>query len=363
MIRLRQTSGRFTDELFAANGSFVAVVMNYNKSGMVARAVKSAFAQEYPCYEILCLDDASTDGSAEEMCAAVEACLAERRDKALRVTVVCNEKNLTTLGQWRQAVSLAGGTWFGMFAADDEAEPDRILVAADLVKAYPGAAAVCTNFTDFGVSEMHAGKGLFVKRLGDYAWPGPGMVLGCTAFWRRDVLELDLPTGTMDDFILSWLAVISRKGDLVCDLTRSSVRYGLGSGVTTIDRRGVVDSDGSLAGWYRRYQAVVRRGRRFGRAVWDEIKRYDDAHGTDKTVSAQVRGSWIASWTESGGWLERLRAVWTMTVVDRRNDYGGLRAGLLGKVTGRFLTRLLGVASFVPAYYLAARWRGRSRHG
>ena len=357
MILYRHKSRAFSEEAFRASGAMVAVVLNFNKSGTIARAVESAFGQQWPCYEILAMDDASTDGSDVEMLEAVIQCVSANSGKALRVTVVRNAKNLTTLGQWRQAATLSDGAWFGMFCGDDVSLPDRMSVAAGLIAANAEAAGVCTNFTDIGSSKMHKQKGFFIKTVRDYAWPScADTIMGCTAFWRRDVLELDLPEGTMDDFVLTWTAVISRKGSLVWDFNRSTVRYGVGGGVTTIDTYGT-DGDASFAGLCRKYTAIKKRGRRFGRKVWDGIKRFDDRYGTDRIVSAQVRGHWIASWTEGGGWFERLKAVWTMFVIDRRNNYGGCRGELAKKTAGRFIVRFFGKAGFAAAYWLRAKCR------
>lgn len=352
MIVFERTSDAFTSEKFEANGSLVAVVLNYNKRGMISKAVECAYAQDYPCYEILAMDDASDDGSREEMLEAVGKCVSEHPEKAVRVTVVTNQTNLTTLGQWRQAVKLSSGRWFGMFCGDDESEPQRMAVAAELISGNPEAVAICTNFTAIGSSEMFREAGFVVRKRGHEVLHDPDSIMGCSAFWRRDVLELPLPDGTMDDFILTWIAIISMKGDLVWDFSRSTVRYNDEVGVTGIDKRGVDFSDNSFWGLCRKYKAISRRGRRFGRNVWDAIKSYDEEYGKDEVISRQVRGHWIASWSEGGCWCERFKAVLAMLVTDRRNDYGGCRDVLLKKTIGRFVTRMLGPVSFATLYWL-----------
>lgn len=363
MILFEYTASSFSQVEFEKNGSFVAVVLNYNKAGLIGKAAKSAFSQDWPCYEILAMDDSSTDGSDVEMLNMVKECVGEFPDKALKVTVVRNEVNLSTLGQWRQAVKLSSGKWFGMFCGDDESTTDRLSVADELIQSHPDAIAVCTNFNDSGSSSPHYPPGFFVKTTGDYGWNVPHSIMGCTAFWRRDVLELDLPDGTMDDFILTWLAIISKKGSLVWNFNRSTVSYGVGTGVTTVDRCGVADNDDSILGLYGKYKAVLRRGRRFGRNVWGKIKQFDDKFGSDKTISRQVRGYWISSLSEGGGWVDRLKALLMMLVVDTGNDYGGLRPQLVKKVAGRFVTRFFGAASFVGCYCVAAKIERLRRNG
>ena len=357
MTAFDYTAEGFSEERFRECGAMVAVVMNYDKRGLVGRAVECAFAQDWPCYEILAIDDASTDGSGEEMLSSVRRCVEANPAKAVRARVVMNDVNVGVLGQWRRVVALSGGRWFGMFGADDEAMPCRMRKAAEMIAATPGAVAVCTNYVEDKSGKGFPIRGRFEKKPGDYSWPGPETVLGCTAFWRRDVLELDLPDGNMDDFVLTWLAVISKKGSLAWDLDAVTVRYGVGTGVTTMDRRGVDDSARSPVALYRKYRAIVRRGRRFGRGVWEKIRLFDESHGNDAVLSRQIRGHWVASWTEGGGWFERLAAVWTMLVVDRGNDYGGMRKELVGRTMRRFGARFFGAASFVPLLWLSSSLR------
>ena len=349
MTLLDYTSPAFTEELFRTHGSFVAVVMNFNKSGLVARAVESAFSQNHPCYEILALDDFSTDGSDAELLASVKNCIASNPEKPLKVRVVRNERNLGILGQWRQAAAISSGEWFGMFAGDDTAEPNRIEAAAQIISSYPDAAAICTNYIEEGASQFAwPDSGVLVKRPGDLAWHEPATILGCTAFYRRRLLELPLPDGIMDDFTLTWLAVISASGSLVWATDRSTVSYSLGTGVTTSDQAKPLSP-------YAKYKAIVARGKRFGRNVWDKIKRFDDQYGQDPAVSRQVRGCWVASWTEGGNWFVRLGALWTMLVTDRGNDYGGMRRELVRKVLRRVISRFLGPITFLPIYLTTLR--------
>ena len=159
--------------------------MNSNKRGLVGRAVESAFAQDWPCYEILALDDASTDGSDAEMLATVRAHIDVNSCKPLRVVACVNERNAGILGQWRLAVSISDAEWFGMFAADDEALHRRIRVAAATIGRFPEAVAVCTNYIEPPGATMRWLGGLRVKRRGELAWGRNRTVVGCTAFWRR----------------------------------------------------------------------------------------------------------------------------------------------------------------------------------
>ena len=355
MIAYRYLANSFSQEKFVASGAMVAVVMNYNKRGMVSRAVESAFAQDWPCYEILALDDASSDGSEQEMLETVKREVAAHSDKAVKITVAINESNLTILGQWRKAIELSNGNWFGMFAADDVSLPDRMRISNRVIGNYPMAAGICTNFTRTENGKVNCAPGVYVKIADCLLWPDQETMRGCTAFWHRRLLSQNIPDGNMDDFMLTWICAIAKAGDLVWDMDETTVQYSTDTGVTTEDRKGVDDNALSVGAIYSKYKAIVKRGRHFGRKVWDVIKGYNDQYGKDNAVGRQVRGHWIASWTEGGNWFDRLKALWTMLVVDYGNDYGGYRRPLVAKVVRRFATRFLGPVSFVPALYLSSK--------
>ena len=328
MVVFEHRGRDFDEAAFRANGALVAVVLNYNKRGLVAAAARSALEQDWPCYEVLAMDDASTDGSDAELLETVRAWSAAHPGKAVRVRVVTNETNRTTLGQWRQAAALSDGAWFGMFCGDDVSLPNRMKVAAELIAAHPGAAGLCTNYFRGTTDElMHP-----VTRERE-------VLLGCSAFWPRRVLEADLPRGTMDDFTLTWIARILHAGELVFAMDRATVRYSVGTGVTTELMEGATTLG-------EKYRAILARGRRFGRNVWEPIRAFDAKYGRDARLSREVRGWWVLSATEGGGWWTRLGAVWTILVADCANDYGGRRREIVRTALGRFVTRFFGKWSF-----------------
>jgi hypothetical protein len=117
----------------------------------------------------------------------------------------------------------------------------------------------------------------------------------------------------------------------------------------------------SIVALLRKYYAIKRRGRRFGYKVWKAIKEFDDKYGKDTELTKIVRGHWIASLSE-GGWIDRLVSCWKIMVVERCNDFGGLRRYLVRKVLTRFLIKLLGPFSWITAVYIdfaVRRIRGR----
>ena len=65
-------------------GGYTLVFLNYNKGKLIAEAVRSTLGQDFPILEILFMDDASTDGSGEEMERIVRAYRGRHKVSAIK---------------------------------------------------------------------------------------------------------------------------------------------------------------------------------------------------------------------------------------------------------------------------------------
>ena len=89
----------------------------YNRERYVGAAIDSIFAQSFSDYELLLIDDGSTDRSLEVM-------RAYTADPRLRV--VCNERNLGIPRTRNKGLQLARGEYIAMLDSDDLAHPKRL---------------------------------------------------------------------------------------------------------------------------------------------------------------------------------------------------------------------------------------------
>ena len=90
-----------------------AVVPNFNYERYLPERLESIIGQEYPIYEIVVLDDASTDNSLEIIRQALENC-------QIDFTIVANKENSgSVFRQWQRGVELAQGTHVWIAEADD----------------------------------------------------------------------------------------------------------------------------------------------------------------------------------------------------------------------------------------------------
>lgn len=92
------------------------IVPNFNYRNCLDRRIQSILAQTYNDYEILILDDCSTDGSAE----VIEL----YKDNPKVSGVFYNEKNSgSAFKQWKKGIDLAAGELIWIAESDDFCEP------------------------------------------------------------------------------------------------------------------------------------------------------------------------------------------------------------------------------------------------
>ncbi len=93
-----------------------AVVPNYNYAHYIEQRLNSILSQSYPLYELIVLDDASTDNSLE----VIKNCLAK---STVDHQLIENEKNSgSVFKQWHKAVESARGDFIWIAEADDDAQ-------------------------------------------------------------------------------------------------------------------------------------------------------------------------------------------------------------------------------------------------
>lgn len=100
------------------------VVPNYNYKNFLDARLKSILNQTYPIYELIILDDASTDGSAEFI---EDELLIKARTKNpdLKLKFLKNTKNSgKSITQWQKAFKEATGGFLWLAEADDLSDPN-----------------------------------------------------------------------------------------------------------------------------------------------------------------------------------------------------------------------------------------------
>lgn len=120
----------------------VSVVMpTFNDRPVIAAAVDSILAQTFTAWELIIVDDASTDGTAE----FIEATYADPRIRLIRMD------NNSGSGPCRnRAIDAARGEFIAVMDADDVSLPERLSLQVNRLRAAPDLVAVSAQVLEFG---------------------------------------------------------------------------------------------------------------------------------------------------------------------------------------------------------------------
>jgi glycosyltransferase involved in cell wall biosynthesis len=123
-----------------------AIMTVYNGLPFVEQAVDSLLAQKFDDFELVVVDDGSTDGTADR--------LAQRTDPRIRLIRRAHEGRVAALNH---AVGLARGRYLANLDADDVALPGRLALPARFLDQHPEVAVVGSRIQPF-VGDEAAGR-------------------------------------------------------------------------------------------------------------------------------------------------------------------------------------------------------------
>ncbi len=186
------------------------VIPTYNLAAYTAEALESVRAQTLGDYEVVIVDDGSTDNTVE----VIQPFLKDSRFKLIE------QPNQGTAAARNTAISNARGQWIAFLDCDDLWLPAKLEKQAEVIEANPRAALIFGNGIEF---DETGDTGVFYRKPEVFP-DGVGLerVLRRNCFWacsvmvrRQDVLDagmlrVDLPG--VDDYDL-WLKVLERGGD------------------------------------------------------------------------------------------------------------------------------------------------------
>lgn len=98
------------------------IVPNYNYANFITERIDSIIMQTYPIYELIILDDCSTDNSCEVIEEKIRNI--KKENKNLKIKFIKNEKNSggCVFRQWKKGFDAATGDFIWIAEADDSAE-------------------------------------------------------------------------------------------------------------------------------------------------------------------------------------------------------------------------------------------------
>ncbi len=115
----------------APNYAISVIIPTYNRAQLVCDAVDSVMAQTYPAYEILVIDDGSTDDTADT--------LAARYGDRVRYI---RQENAGVAAARNRGILEATGDWVAFLDSDDTWQYEKLAIQTTALDLYP-AAQVC----------------------------------------------------------------------------------------------------------------------------------------------------------------------------------------------------------------------------
>lgn len=115
------------------------IIPNYNYADFIIERIDSILSQTYPIYELIILDDASSDNSAEIIKAKISEIKKQKPD--LKIKLIVNEKNSggCVFSQWQKGLKNVTGDFVWIAEADDSADKHFIEVAMQKFDQYQNA--------------------------------------------------------------------------------------------------------------------------------------------------------------------------------------------------------------------------------
>ena len=132
---------------------FSVIIPLYNKAPYILKALESVLAQTYADYELIIIDDGSTDGSAE----IVEAILQDPASRLIASSPhrLIRQANSGVSAARNNGVAQAYGDYIAFLDADDWWEPTYLEHMAQLIEDYPEAGLYASNYIYYKPGKTH----------------------------------------------------------------------------------------------------------------------------------------------------------------------------------------------------------------
>lgn len=191
--------------------NFTVVIPLYNKEAHIARAIDSVLSQTVDKFELVVIDDGSTD--------AGPGIVKRNKDRRLRYV---RQENLGESAARNAGIDVASGELIAFLDADDAWAPDFLATILRLVGEYPFAGLYCTAYKvqdapDVITYPEYLGippapwEGIVPNYLYSATGPSPACSSAC-AVWKKVLLEVNgFPSGVKSGADLAtWLAIAMR---------------------------------------------------------------------------------------------------------------------------------------------------------
>jgi glycosyltransferase involved in cell wall biosynthesis len=307
------------DAAAAASAPLVSIIMPaYNAAAFVGEAIRSVLAQTLRDFELIVVDDASTDGTAE----AVRAC-ADPRIVLLRIEI-----NSGAVGARNAGIAAARGAYIALLDADDQADARRLEHQVALLRA-SGADLCAANYRRWDPRSGRIRRGHQYRRDADlkalltvYCPIGNSTVTGKAEAFKSD--PYDPAYAHAEDYEL-W-ARLAAQGRRFVALDAPLMTYRLHEGQSSIRNRERVEAAadavrraylralGIDAAWAPRrlpWRERLRVAPHFLRLLRQRFGPVSVRANREIYARFQFRGNgWLTPWVRLERWLVAAWARW-----------------------------------------------------
>jgi glycosyltransferase involved in cell wall biosynthesis len=127
-VRKNMPTPSSSSNLWGALPHITVGITCYNAAATIERAIDSSLAQDWPDFEVVVVDDGSTDGSRD--------ILARRAAADARVRIIEHPANRGCAAARNTLVEAARGDFLAFFDDDDVSRPNRLRLQHDLIVSY-----------------------------------------------------------------------------------------------------------------------------------------------------------------------------------------------------------------------------------
>lgn len=185
----------------------ISIIMPaYNSEKYIGKAIDSVLKQTYSDYELIVIDDCSTDNTYK--------IIQTKAKEDMRIHIYQNTENVGVSKTRNRAVSLANGEWIAFLDSDDIWTEDKLEKQAAFINRNPDTVLFYTGsaFTDEYCNKYN--YVLSVCERIDYKTLLRKNLISCSSVViRRDVIENEKMQGDeMHEDYVTWLNVIKKYG-------------------------------------------------------------------------------------------------------------------------------------------------------
>ena len=184
---------------------FSVIIPAYNAEKTITRALESVIAQSYTPFQIIVVDDASTDKTGQLVKDIFSAHL------ALSTMYIKVTQNSGSSIARNTAMNLAGGDYIAFLDADDTWHSDKLMIMNIIISAHPGLSIIWHPFTQDDIVNKHFPGYPQVHQLPFYKLiPRNLIATSCAIIKNEPSFRFDPAMRYTEDFDL-WLRIGYKK--------------------------------------------------------------------------------------------------------------------------------------------------------